>query len=176
MHWILGDERFVPQDHVDSNCRMVRETLLAAPSSASTHLYPVITAAQTPAGAATAYEATLQQLYGAQRINPAIPLFAITILGLGEDGHTASLFPGTAALDERNHWVVAVEGVKPEPRITLTYPALEASSHVMFLVSGKAKREMLAQVWQGGGVPAARLRPTGELHWFIDRAADPRVM
>ena len=97
------------------------------------------------------------------------------ILGLGEDGHTASLIPGTSALDERHRWVAEVIGARPEPRITLTYPVLDSSRHVAFLVAGADKREMLARALAGDqALPAARVRPVGELTWFVDEAARPQ--
>jgi 6-phosphogluconolactonase len=96
----------------------------------------------------------------------------VTLLGLGPDGHTASLFPGTAVLAERDRWVAAVIGAKSEARITLTYPALESSRHVAFLVVGEEKRAMLDRLRRGdASLPAARLRPTGALWIFGDAAA-----
>ncbi len=113
--------------------------------------------------------------YGAEKLDPQRPLFDAVLLGLGDDGHTASLFPGTLALTERHALGCrTVVGAMPQPRITLTYPVLESSRAVAFLVSGAGKREALRRVWRGDDLPAARLRPQGELIWFIDRAADPR--
>jgi 6-phosphogluconolactonase len=104
-------------------------------------------------------------------LTPDRPLFDVMLLGVGEDGHTASLFPGEPALDEVAHWVVAVIGAKPEPRITLTYPALDASRDVAFLATGAEKKEILQRAQAGDRVlPAARVRPVGRLHWFTDRA------
>jgi len=96
----------------------------------------------------------------------------VALLGLGPDGHTASLFPGTKVLDERRRWAAEVVGAKPEARITLTYPALESSRHTAFLVAGADKRAMLSRALAGDpAVPAARLNPVGDLTWFIDAAA-----
>jgi 6-phosphogluconolactonase len=107
-------------------------------------------------------------------LEPERPLFDIQILGLGPDGHTASLFPGTKTLDERHRWVVEVIGARSEPRITLTYPAIESSQHTAFLVAGAEKREMLTRAVAGDEtLPAARIRPAGELIWFADEAAKP---
>jgi 6-phosphogluconolactonase len=96
------------------------------------------------------------------------------LLGVGEDGHTASLFPGQPALQETRRWVVAVVGAKSTSRITLSYPALESSRHVAFLVTGEGKRDIVARVRAGDRtLPAASVRPLGRLHWFADRAAIP---
>jgi 6-phosphogluconolactonase len=96
----------------------------------------------------------------------------VTLLGLGPDGHTASLFPGTPVLAERKRWAAAVEDAKHEARITLTYPALESSRNAAFLVAGKEKRQILDKFRRGGcGFPAARLYPAGSLWLFADAAA-----
>ena len=96
----------------------------------------------------------------------------MTLLGLGPDGHTASLFPGTAVLAERDRWVAAVVGTKSEARITLTYPALESSRNAAFLVVGKEKREILNWFCRGDdSLPAAHLRPVGMLWVFADETA-----
>ena len=114
--------------------------------------------------------------YGSESLDPVRPLFDVMILGLGPDGHTASLFPGTAALEERRRWAVAVVGAKPEVRITLTYPPLESSRHAAFLVAGADKREVLSRALAGDRtLPAARVRPVGDLTWFVDEAAQPQT-
>jgi 6-phosphogluconolactonase len=126
----------------------------------------------SPQQAAAAYEQTLKDFYGADRLAPARPLFDVTLLGIGADGHTASLFPGHPALDERDHWTLAVIGAKSEARITLTYPALDSSRHAAFLVTGAGKRDVMVRAHAGDRtLPAGRVRPVGELHWFADRAA-----
>jgi 6-phosphogluconolactonase len=114
----------------------------------------------------------LQRAYGASTLDPSRPLFDIMLLGLGADGHTASLLTGDPALDERTRWVVAVSHGRPEVRITLTYPAIESSRHVAFLVEGISKAPVLAAIRSGESrVPAARVQPVGEIIWFVDRAA-----
>jgi 6-phosphogluconolactonase len=171
-HWFWGDERFVPPDDALSNYRMVREALLSHVPIPVDHVHPVPTVGTTPEAAAAAYERTLQSFYGADRLAPERPLFDATLLGLGPDGHTASLFPGTAVLDERARWVAAVIGAKDEARITLTYPALESSRHVAFLVAGPEKRSVLASLRRGDlALPAARLQPEGTLRILADTAA-----
>lgn len=174
IHWFWGDERFVPSNDARSNYRMVREALLDRIAAPLGSVHPIPTDGVTLAAAVTAYERELKQFYGAEALSPDRPLFEVTLLGLGEDGHTASLLPGTPVLEESSRWVAAVVGVTPEARITLTYPALESSRDVAFLVSGAAKRQILARIRRGpADVPAARIRPVGRLHWFVDRAALP---
>ncbi|HVW75770.1 MAG TPA: 6-phosphogluconolactonase [Rhizomicrobium sp.] len=165
----LGDERFVPPDHPDSNYRMIRETLLASSFVQPRKLFTIPTDG-TPESAAARYDEALRQQYGAGELEPGVPLFHLTLLGLGDDGHTASLLPGQPVLRERGRWAAAVPQGREEPRITLTYPALNASAAVLFLVSGAAKRDALAQV-RGGALPAGGLEPMGEVLWLADEAA-----
>ena len=170
--WFFGDERFVPADDKDSNFRMVREAMLSKAPVPEVNIHAFDTAAPSPAEAASRYERTLQGFYGADRIDPSRPLFDVTLLGLGPDGHTASLIPGQPVLDERETWVAAVTEGRPEARLTLTYPAIESSAAIVFLVTGAEKSEMLAHVRSGAeDVPAGRLRSNAEAHWFVDRAA-----
>jgi 6-phosphogluconolactonase len=166
-----GDERFVPHNDTSSNYRMVRDAMLSRAPIPATNVHPVPTEGLTPEAAAANYERELKSFYGAERLDPESPLFDVTLLGLGPDGHTASLFPGTAVLDERERWVAEVVGPKPT-RITLTYPALESSRHVAFLVAGEEKRDIFERFQRGeDSLPAARLRPIGTLHLFADAAA-----
>jgi 6-phosphogluconolactonase len=169
--WYWGDERFVPHDDPESNYRMARETMLAKAPVPPQNIHPV-PADGTADEAAWRYERTLKEAYGAPTLDPARPLFDITLLGLGADGHTASLLPGEPVLDERERWVAAVAHGRPEIRITMTYPAIESSRHVAFLVAGREKAATLAAIRAGGSeLPAARVRPIGKLLWFVDRAA-----
>jgi 6-phosphogluconolactonase len=171
-HLFWGDERFVPPDHPDSNFRMADEALIRRVPIPAANVHAIPTDG-TPADAARRYEQTLRAYYGAAQLDPARPLFDAMLLGLGPEGHTASLFPGTAALAERNAWVLSVIGAKPQARITLTYPALESSRAVAFLVAGAEKRDILRRVRSGeAGLPAAGLRPQGELWWLTDEAAE----
>jgi 6-phosphogluconolactonase len=173
VHWFWGDERFVPWDHPDSNYRMAREAMLGHVPAPLQNIHAIATTGD-PAEAARAYERVLKSYYGAETLDPARPLFDVELLGLGPDGHTASLFPGTDVLEERQRWVAEVVGAKPEARITLTYPPLESSRHTSFLVAGEDKREALARVLAGDlELPAARLRPFGELVWYVDARARP---
>ena len=173
-HWFWGDERFVPHDHRDSNYRMAHDAFLSRVPVPDGNIHAVPTEGLSPEQAAAAYEATLKRHYGAAVIVPDRQLFDVTLLGIGEDGHTASLFPGQSALQEMRRWTVAVIGAKPEPRITLTYPALNSNLDVAFLAVGAGKRNVVARAQAGDRtLPAAAVRPIGRLHWFTDRAAAP---
>ena len=165
----FGDERFVPPDHKDSNYRMVRETLLATGLVEPRKLLAIPTDG-TPQSAADRYDETLRQQYGASTLEVGVPLFHLTLLGLGDDGHTASLLPGQPVLKERERWASAVPQGRDEPRISLTYPALESSELILFLVAGADKRDALAQARAGVG-PAGGIKPQGQVLWLVDQAA-----
>lgn len=169
--WYWGDERFVPHDHPESNYRMTREAMLAKAPVPPENIHPV-PADGTPEEAAARYERVLQAAYGAAVLDPAKPLFDVTLLGLGADGHTASLLPGDPVLQERDRWVAVISHGRPEVRITMTYPVIESSRQVAFLVSGREKAAIFRAIRAGDSqLPAARVRPVGELIWFVDRAA-----
>jgi 6-phosphogluconolactonase len=173
-HWFWGDERFAPRDDQRSNFRMAREAFLNGTPAPAENIHPMPTENIELEAAAALYERELKRFYGADRLDAARPMFDVTLLGLGLDGHTASLFPGSSVLAERGHWVAAVMGPKSEQRITLTWPALESSAHVALLVAGKDKREILDRYLSGDEfLPATRLRPVGELTVFCDAAARP---
>jgi 6-phosphogluconolactonase len=165
----FSDERFVPPDHPDSNYHMVRETLLAGYDVKPRKIFAIPTDGSLQS-CADRYDEALRQQYGTSTLQPDVPLFHLTLLGLGEDGHTASLLPDQPVLKERERWVAAVPEGRAEPRLTLTYPALNASELVLFLVSGAAKRDALAQA-RAGALPAGGLAPRGEVLWLADREA-----
>jgi len=171
-HWFWGDERFVPHDDSLSNYRMARLALLSRAPVPPANIHPIPTEGLTPDAAASQYEGELKSFYGAGQLDPSKPLFDVNLLGLGLNGHTASLFPGSPVLAERDKWVAAVIGAKPEARITLTYPTLESSRHAAFLVAGDEKRAIFRRLRSGDeSLPAARLHPTGTLWMFADAAA-----
>ncbi|ACB24303.1 6-phosphogluconolactonase [Methylobacterium sp. PvP062] len=173
IHWFFGDDRAVPWDDPRSNVRMVREAFGRGSRIPPTHLHFIPSDAGPEAGA-RAYERTLLDFYGADSLDPARPLFDLVLLGLGEDGHTASLFPGKPAVDETRRLVVAVPeaGLEPfVPRISLTLPALASSRHVLFLVTGAGKRTPLARLAAGEALPAGRVTSTGAVAWLLDEAA-----
>lgn len=171
-HWFFGDERFVPTEDPRSNYRMAREALLGRAPIPPENIHRIPTEGVDPDGAARAYERELQAFYGAEGLDRARPLFDVTLLGLGPDGHTASLFPGMSVLAEQERWVAAVAGAKPEARVTLTYPALDASREAVFLVTGAEKRPILARFLERDPeLPACGVNPIDTLWVFADAAA-----
>ena len=175
IHLFFGDERHVPPEDPDSNYRMVSETLLSRITVASVHRMR----GELPeaAAAAESYEGDLARFFEIDAAADPPPRIDVVLLGLGADGHTASLFPGSPALDERRRWVVApfVERLGAS-RITLTLPVLNRAREVLFLVSGLAKAHALARALAPGGSapppPAARVQPDLEAPiWIADRDA-----
>src|SRR5262245_21938456 len=176
VHWFIGDERFVPADNTLSNMGAARRLFLDHVGVPAGNIHPVATDVASPDAAARLYEAELKRFYGQDRLDPAKPLFDLALMGLGGDGHTASLFPGSPALDERVRWVVGVEqaGLAPfVPRVTLTFPALASTHEMLFLVSGEGKHDILVRALSGDDLPASRAHADGDLVWLIDRAAEP---
>ena len=170
-HLFWGDERFVPPDSPDSNWRMARLALLDHVPVPPANIHPMPTAGRLE-DASAAYQATLQTYYNREALDMERPLFDVNLLGLGDNGHTASLFPGSAALEETLAWVAPVTEGVPQPRLTLTYPAIACSRQVTFLVAGANKADVIRRVMDGDrSQPAARVTAAGELTWFIDRAA-----
>jgi 6-phosphogluconolactonase len=175
MFFFWGDERHVPQDNPDSNYRMAKETLLSKVPIPPANIFPVPAENPDAAAAAEAYEQTLRKFFA---LAPGeLPRFDLILLGMGPDGHTASLFPETAALQERSRLVVANWVEKMETsRITFTLPVLNAARCVAFLVSGTDKAAALHQVLEGNApaekYPSRLVQPSdGKLIWFVDRAA-----
>jgi 6-phosphogluconolactonase len=174
VHWFWGDERFVRYDDPASNFRMARESLFSRVPVPDELIHAIPTQGVSPPQAADEYQTTLQNFYGATRLDAGRPLFDVTLLGIGENGHTASLFPGDPALDETHRWVFAVTGAAMPPRITLTYPALDSSRNIAFLVTGDGKKSVLRRISDGDrSLPATRINPVGRLIWFVDHAAAP---
>jgi len=172
-HFFWGDERFVPPDSPSSNYRMTREAMLDHVPVPKENIHPVPTTGMTHDQAAAAYEHMLRDFHGSNSL-ASDPLFDVMLLGLGTNGHTASLFPDMPVLEERTRWVGWMDDREAGVRITLTYPALESSRETAFLVAGVDKRPMLKRLVAGDPtIPAGRLKPKGALHFFVDRAADP---
>jgi 6-phosphogluconolactonase len=170
VHVFFGDERTVPPDHEDSNYRMAYETLLSHVPVGSVHR---MRGELPPDEAAAAYEEELRAFFG----QVDVPRFDLILCGLGEDGHTLSLFPETAALDVNDRWVVANPVLKlGTTRLTLTIPVLNVSRAVTFVVAKESKAEALKEVLEGDAdpraYPAKLVRPESrDLTWMVDRAA-----
>ncbi len=176
-HIFWGDERCVPPDHPDSNYALAFQAVVSKVDIPTANVHRVITESDSANAAAEDYEKTLRHFFrhlAGSEDQPYLPSFDLVLLGLGQDGHTASLFPGDAALEEKYRWVVAVDGASaspPVPRVTLTFPVLNKAECVIFLVSGSSKQDVFAEIMNNPGTaayPAARIRPSGRLLWFID--------
>jgi 6-phosphogluconolactonase len=174
VHLFWGDERCVPPDHPDSNFRMVQESLLSKVQIPSENVHRMMREKE-PEQAATEYEEHLRQFFHLPR--GGVPRFDLIFLGLGEDGHAASLFPGSPALDEQNRLVatVYVERLKAY-RLTLTLPVINAAAQVSFLITGENKssivKALLGADAASSKYPAGRVRPVnGQLTWFITQDA-----
>lgn len=173
LHLFWGDERFVPPDDARSNYGVVRRVLLPHVRIPSGNVHPVPTGAGTPEQAAARYEEAIRRFVG----GAALPAFDLVLLGLGDDGHTASLFPHSALLRVEDR-LVAADSVRRAGtfRITMTVPLLNAARQATFLVSGASKAGVLREVVAGDRdpdrLPAQLVRPSnGSLQWLVDRAA-----
>jgi 6-phosphogluconolactonase len=183
VEFFWGDERAVPPDHPSSNFRMARETMLDKLGVPPERIHRIAAESEDLDEAARRYEVDIEQVLGRiAGVAKRPPHFNLFLLGMGEDGHTASLFPGTQALDETERWVVAhdVPAVSGK-RITMTPPIINAAHFIIFLVAGAKKADVLAQVIQGTRdprrYPAQLIHPlTGEVTWMIDRAASASLV
>jgi 6-phosphogluconolactonase len=167
-----GDERYVPSEDLSSNYRMAKEALLDHVPCPPANIHPMPTHFPTADAAARDYERTLRNHFVGEW-----PQFDLVLLGIGDDGHTASLFPGSLALAERSRWVVAARApAEPHMRLTLTLPALIRARAISVLVAGAAKAEALQHALEGAGdwikYPAAGIRlAKGSVTWWADREA-----
>ncbi|HEX5413100.1 MAG TPA: 6-phosphogluconolactonase [Terriglobia bacterium] len=175
VHLFQVDERCVPPDDIQSNYRMIHETLLRPVPGAAHNFHRMIAESDDRDGASEDYEAEIRSVLAPPE--GALPRFDLVFMGLGPDGHTASLFPGSAALDESRRWVCPnyIEKLQMY-RMTLTYPVLNAANEIVFLVSGAGKAEVLRQVLEGSRdpkqFPAQGIQPAdGSLNWYLDHAA-----
>ena len=168
----FGDERYVPHTDNQSNYLMAGETLLNLVPIPKRNIYPIPTDHSDPVKAAEAYERELRNHFQENGSS-----FDLVLLGMGKEGHTASLFPDSPALDESRRWVISVDvPAIPHKRITLTYPILNQASAVYFLVSGSDKSSALREVLARGSdfhtYPAKGINPVhGKLDWWVDSAA-----
>ncbi len=176
IHVCLGDERHVPPDHADSNARMAREALLDRVPIPGDHVHRPPTELADAQAAAAAYDAALRSLF---RGHPrGEPVFDLVLLGMGADGHTASLFPDTPVLDERDRFAAAVwvESLQAW-RVTLTLPVINRARRVLVLVTGREKGPTLDAVWHGPTdvtrYPIQAVKPVdGQLVWFVADVGD----
>ncbi|MHB1239171.1 MAG: 6-phosphogluconolactonase, partial [Gammaproteobacteria bacterium] len=178
VHLFFGDERSVPHDHPDSNYRMARETLLERVPVAAEHVHPI-----------TARVARIRQdawdygrlLCRELPLTPSgVPRFHVILLGLGPDGHVASLFPGTCIQHETRLPTGAVYVPRLKTwRISLTYPVLNQADHILLLAEGEGKADIVARARQRAAtsdlLPIQRIEPVGTMEWFLDRAAAARL-
>ena len=169
----LVDERFVPWENVESNYGMLREILLSRISIPSGNVHPIVTGTSSPIASAEKYEGELRAFF--KLPEGGIPEFDIILLGIGEDGHTASLFPGSGALKELDRLVVPVTlGAAIHARITITLPVINNARNVFFLVSGRRKKVVMRKLRQGHDrtLPASMVNPQkGKLGFLMDREA-----
>ena len=176
VHIFFGDERSVPATHPDSNYRMAEEAMISLLPIPALNVHRMVGDGDAVANASL-YEGELQAFFD----GAAWPRFNLVLLGMGDDGHTASLFPGTEALNEARAWVVAnwVEKLKTY-RITLTAPAINHAANIAFLVAGAGKAERLPEVLRGARnprqLPSQLIQPlAGSLVWLVDKAAAERL-
>lgn len=173
VHWFIGDERFVPESDPLNNMAVARAAFLDRNAPAG-HVHPIPTDVDNPDGGAEAYARELQDFYGAERLDPARPLFDMVLMGAGPDGHTASLFPGYPEIEETKRWVVGVPRANVAPfvsRVSLTLPVLASCREMLFEIAGHDKQPILTRLLNGETLPALRARSNGETVWLVDQAA-----
>ncbi len=181
LHIFWGDERYVPSDHPDSNEKMAREAWLDHVAIPASNIHAVPTGLPNPADAATQYEQTLQQVFNlsGEEIPASIPALDVILLGMGDDAHTASLFPQTAALNVVDRLVTTGEK-SGQPRITFTIPLINQAHCVLFLLAGRSKQPALQQVFAPSNdptlYPSRFIQPQGECLWMMDRAAGEGIL
>lgn len=172
IHVFWGDERYVPPDHPDSNELMARRAWLDRVDIPAGNIHPIPTDEADPAVAARKHEEHLEEFFQTQKGD--FPAFDLILLGMGDDGHTASLFPHTEALQEREH-LITVGNKDGKPRITFTAPLINQARCVIFVVAGASKRPALDQVFAPVAddltYPSRLIQPQGELWWLLDQAA-----
>jgi 6-phosphogluconolactonase len=172
VHLFWSDERFVPADDPRSNYHMARETLISQVPIPAQNVHPMPTNLSSPEECARAYETELLKFFGSEP-----PAFDVQLLGIGDEGHTASLFPGSPELGEKVRWVAAVRvAAEPPQRITLTPVVLNQGRNTFFLVAGEGKSAILSAIRdelasKPSQYPAARIHPAREPVWFLDQAA-----
>jgi 6-phosphogluconolactonase len=172
IHVFWGDERYVPADHPDSNQKMARQAWLNQVNIPQENIHPMPTKAGNPATDAQQHETQIQEFF--QVSTGEVPTFDIVLLGMGDDGHTASLFPHTEALQVSDR-LVTVGKKDGQPRLTFTVPLINKARYVVFIVAGANKQAALAQVFAKEGdamtYPTRLIQPQGELWWLLEESA-----
>jgi 6-phosphogluconolactonase len=173
-HVFMVDERFVPYESYDNNHHMINRILLINIEIPASNIHPILTTEITPQTSAAKYEEDLVAFF--KKTKSRTPGFDLVLLGVGDDGHTASLFPGTSAVDEAKH--LAVEGVSPDntnkERITITFPLINNSENIIFLATGTNKAGVMKDILENekSPLPAAKVRPlNGRVLFLLDRDA-----
>jgi len=178
IHLFWGDERWVPHQDQRSNFRMVSDALISKVKIPSGNIHPVRTEACDPESSARLYEKVIGDVFKLKK--EEFPVFDLILLGIGQDGHTSSLFPGNPSLAVKDRLVIPTsqEGI-PEKRITLTLPAINHAAMVFFLISGSDKAEVVAEVLENNkkmNYPAKQIKPDqGSVNWFLDQAAASKL-
>ena len=180
-HVYYADERVVPLDHPDSNHKLCTDELFSKVPIPPANIHPIdTTLLDDIEELADSYEQELIREF-AQKDSARFPIFDLILLGMGPDGHTASLFPGHELLTEEDRWVAYIEdSPKPPPkRVTLTYPVINHAARVAFVAAGEGKADVLETIMDHpkAGLPSSRVRPRqpGHLYWFVDDAASRKV-
>ncbi len=177
LHIFWGDERYVPSDHPDSNEKMARQAWLDQVPLPPSNIHAVPTHFPKPIDSALEYEATIQAVF--DTTVGTIPAFDLILLGIGDDGHTASLFPHTPALGVRDR-LITVGEKSGQARITFTYPLINNAHNVLFLLAGASKQPALQQIFSPDGdanqYPAHAIRPQGNLIWMMDQSAGEGIL
>ncbi|HMI88522.1 MAG TPA: 6-phosphogluconolactonase [Polyangiaceae bacterium] len=183
VEFFWGDERVVAPDDKTSNFRMAREAMLDKLKIPAAHIHRIRAEGSDLEAAARSYEEEIERVLGqVAGVGRRPPHFNLFLLGMGPDGHTASIFPGTEALEETERWVIPVDvpslGVK---RITMTPPLINSAHFIIFMVTGGSKADVVADVLQGPRdtrrCPAQLIHPlTGEVIWFADRDASAKLI
>jgi 6-phosphogluconolactonase len=177
VHLFWGDERYVPADHPDSNYRMARLAWIDQVPLPAENVHRMDTSAPDPAVAAQQHESVLRQFFAVAA--DAFPALDVILLGMGDDAHTASLFPGTAALQDCEHWIT-VGDKDGQPRLTFTVPLINSAYTVIFMVAGASKQPALRQVFAPQNnpnlYPSRFVTPAGNLWWLLDQAAGEGII
>lgn len=179
VHFFWGDERCVPKDHPESNFAMVESALISRVPVPQQNVHRIPTGLDTPEEAAEAYEQVLRNFFSEGAADADDFTFDVILQGMGEDGHTASLFPSDPVLDEKVRWVVPVTappGYSTPERITLTFRVLNRSRKAFFVVTGEGKRDVLNAILHNPAeaeihYPAANIHPMDKLVWYVDDVA-----